>query len=68
MNKLWIPAAIVSILFSANVFADHRWDDDDNCDHRHRYQAERVMVEPGYEEPRVIYQAPPAVYAAPPVV
>lgn len=67
MNKLWIPAAIASTLFSANVFADHRWDDGDHRGRHHRHRIERVMVQPMYEAPHVIYQAAPVAYAPPPV-
>ncbi len=68
MSKLWIPAVIATAVFSANAFADHNWDDEDHCDNRHRHRIERVVMQPVYDEPRVIYQAPPVVYEAPPVV
>lgn len=60
MKPIWIPVLVATAAFSANAFADHRWDDDDDhCEHRH--YRERVVVQRVYEEPAVVYQAPPQV-------
>lgn len=63
MNKLWIPALIATATFSVNALADHRWDDDDHCEHRHRHgrHMERMVMQPVYMEPPIVYQAPPQV-------
>ncbi len=68
MNKLWIPALLVSAVFSANAFADHDWDEHEYHHHHHHYRGEYVVVQPAYAQPQVVYQAPPVVYQAPPQV
>jgi len=61
MNRLLIPAMIVTAVFSANAFADHGWDDDYR-EHRGHHREKHVVVHHVYEEPEVIYQAAPVVY------
>lgn len=80
MVKHWIPVLIATTVISTNALAGHDWDDDEDCDRRHRVEriVERdVYEEPPvvyrerrivYREPRVIYREPPAVYREPPVV
>lgn len=60
MNKYWIPALLVPVVFSANAFA-HNWDDEDHHGHRFNHRVERVIVQEVYAQPEVIYQAPPQV-------
>lgn len=74
MVKHWIPVLVATTVISTNAFANHDWDDDEDCDRRARVEriVERdVYDEPPvvyrerrivYREPRVIYREPPAVY------
>lgn len=68
MKRFLIPALVAAAAFSSSAFADHGWDDGDRWEHRHHHGHERMVVQPGYMAPQVVYAPAPVVYQAPPQV